>query len=106
VIDTLVQVYQAHEIPIYVIFDNDAGIKAVDRDYNRVICGLLDIDETDAPPACVTSDHAVLSGDWEAQMKADLETIQAGLYDAAVAADGRRNAKRNRIVIRYDEILR
>lgn len=85
VIDTLVQVYRAHAIPTYVVFDNDAGARPQDRDANRVICRLIGIDETDAPPAQITANHAVLGGDWEAQMKADLESVQAGLYDALVA---------------------
>lgn len=105
VIDTLVQVYRAHEIPTYVIFDNDAGIRAQDRDYNRVICRLLGVGETDAPAACVTASHAILRGDWEAQMKADLETVQADLYDALVAearqALGIRPDKNKPLVARY-----
>ncbi len=105
VIDTLVQVYQAHDIPTYVIFDNDAGIKAQDRDYNRVICRLLDIAETDAPAACVTRDYAILAGDWEAQMKADLENVQPGLYDQLVTEArqtlGIRPDKNKPLVARY-----
>lgn len=105
VIDTLVQVYQAHEIETYVIFDNDAGIRAQDRDYNRVICRLLKINETDAPSASVTANYAILRGDWEAQMKADLDAIQAGVYDALVAevrqALGIRPDKNKPLVARY-----
>lgn len=81
VIDTLVQVYDAHQIPAYVIFDNDDGIRAEDKNYNRVMCRLLALTETDAPAAAITSHYAILSGNWEAQMKADLERMRAGLYD-------------------------
>ena len=84
VIDTLVQVYQAHEIPTYVIFDNDAG-RTQDREANKVMCRLLGIAETEAPAPQITAKYAVLGGDWETQMKADLEAIDAGLYDRLVA---------------------
>lgn len=84
VIDTLVQVYHAHEIPTYVIFDNDAD-RLQDRDANRVMCRLLGIPETEAPAPQITKNHAVLGGDWETQMKGDLEAIEAGLYDRLVA---------------------
>jgi putative ATP-dependent endonuclease of the OLD family len=80
VMDTIVQVYQAHEIPTYVIFDNDSGLKVQDRNYNRVICRLLKIDESDAPKSQVTSAYAILNGDWEAQMMVDLDEIRPGLY--------------------------
>jgi putative ATP-dependent endonuclease of OLD family len=104
-IDTLAQAYQAHEIPTYVIFDNDIGVKAQDRDSNRVICRLLGIPETDAPAAQIARTHAVLDADWEAQMKADLETVQAGLYDALVAearqAFGIRTGKNKPLIARY-----
>jgi predicted ATP-dependent endonuclease of OLD family len=81
VIDTLVQVYNAHQIPTYVIFDNDDRVQADDRHYNRVMCRLLGLPETDAPAAAISSRYAILSGNWEAQMKADLERVQPGLYD-------------------------
>lgn len=81
VIDTLVQVYRAHEIPTFVIFDNDEGLRAQDRNSNRVLCRLINIDETDAPPAALTPHYAILSGNWELQMKTDVEQIQPGLYD-------------------------
>lgn len=85
VIDTLVQVYRAHKIPTFVIFDNDAG-RPQDRDANRVMCRLLDIPEIDAPAPQIAASHAVLGGDWETQMKADLEVVEPGLYDKLVAA--------------------
>ena len=85
VIDLLAQIYQAHTIPLYIVFDNDDGIKASDREYNKVICRLLEIAETDLPVARVTANYAILSGDWEAQMKADLEAIETGLYENLVA---------------------
>ncbi len=104
VIDTLMQVYQAHEIPTYAIFDNDAG-RSQDRDANKVMCRLLGITETETPAPQIKANHAVLGGDWETQMKADLETIEAGLYDRLVA-DGRQNlgigaGKNKPLIARY-----
>lgn len=84
VIDTLVQVYQAHEIPTFVIFDNDAG-RTQDREANKVMCRLLGIAETETPAPQITAKYAVLGGDWETQMKVDLEPIEAGLYERLVA---------------------
>jgi putative ATP-dependent endonuclease of the OLD family len=49
VIDTLVQLYQAHKIKTYVIFDNDKGKTSDERAYNKVICRVLEIPETDLP---------------------------------------------------------
>lgn len=104
VIDTLVQVYRAHEIPTYVIFDNDAA-RPQDRDANRVMCRLLGIPETDAPAPQIAAAHAVLSGDWETQMKADLETEEAGLYDRLVSAArqelGIQTGKNKPLIARY-----
>lgn len=84
VIDTLVQVYRGHKIPTYAIFDNDTD-RPQDREANRVMCRLLGIDpETDTPAPEIAADYAVLDGDWEIQMKADLEITEAGLYDRLV----------------------
>jgi hypothetical protein len=99
------QVYQAHGIPTYVIFDNDFGVRSQDRDYNKVICRLLEINETDAPAAQIKPAYAILGGDWEAQMKGDLERIERGLYDALVAEArqtlGIRPDKNKPLVARY-----
>jgi putative ATP-dependent endonuclease of OLD family len=104
VIDTLVQVYQAHEIPTYTIFDNDAG-RPQDRDANKVMCRLLGIAETETPAPQITANHAVLGGDWETQMKADLEAIEAGLYDKLVASArqelGIQTGKNKPLIARY-----
>jgi len=67
VIDTLVQVYRAHAIPIYAVFDNDAG-RPQNRDANKVMCRLLAIEpETEAPTSEIAPGYAVLDGDWETQ---------------------------------------
>jgi len=105
VIDTLVQVYQAHKIPTYVIFDNDAG-QPRDREANKVLCRLLQIDpETETPSSEVAADYAILAGDWESQMKADLDVVEVGLYDRLVAAAkqdlGLQSGRNKPLVARY-----
>ena len=79
-IDTLVHVYQSHKIPVYVIFDNDDG-NSKERNANKVMCRLLGIPETESPAAGIHSSYGILNGNWEAQMKSDLEVLQNGLYD-------------------------
>ncbi len=95
VIDTLVQVYRGHEIPAYVIFDNDAG-RPQDREANKVMCRLLQIGpETETPAPEIAPGYAVLGGDWESQMKVDLDAIEAGLYDNWSPPGGRSLACRS-----------
>jgi putative ATP-dependent endonuclease of OLD family len=105
VIDTLVQLYRSHALPVFVIFDNDAGAAAEDRAYNRVLCRLLGIEETDMPDAQVHDAFAILSGNWERQLEADLEQLQPGLYvelvDEARQALGVRTNKNKPLVARY-----
>lgn len=83
VIDTLVHVYQSHEIPIYVVFDNDHG-KAAERNANKVMCRLLGIPETETPDSTISSLYAILDENWETQMRSDLDAIQPRLYDQLV----------------------
>ena len=84
VIDTLAQLYSAHRIPTYVIFDNDEGAHADDRAYNAALCRLLGLEESDAPPAQVNNKFAILAGNWERQVAADLSKDHPGLYDELV----------------------
>lgn len=84
-IDTLAQLYAAHCIRTYIVFDNDSG-NASERTANRTLCRLLEIDETDHPTACVTAGYAILDGNWEKQCRKDMENIQAGLYDELEAS--------------------
>jgi putative ATP-dependent endonuclease of OLD family len=83
-IDTLVHVYQSHEIPIYVIFDNDHG-RPSERNANKVMCRLLGIPETESPAADITPLYAILNENWETQMRSDLDKIQAELYNQLVS---------------------
>ncbi len=80
-IDTLVQVYQAHDIPVYVIFDNDKNKPEEQREYNKVICRLLGITETNLPLAQVGENFSVIDQNWEYQMKTSLDLIEHGLYE-------------------------
>ena len=78
-IDILAQVYQAHQIPVYIVFDNDKG-RRDSHASNRVLCRLLNIIEADTPNPQITDKFAVMDGDWESQMSNDLEVVEAGLY--------------------------
>ena len=84
-IDTVAQLYMAHDIPVFVVFDNDADKGVADRQSNRVVCRLLGIPETDLPAPQVADKFAVLGGDWEAQIAADLAEWP-GWYDGQVQA--------------------
>jgi putative ATP-dependent endonuclease of OLD family len=79
-IDTLAQLYDAHGIRTYVVFDNDSG-NASEKVANQTLCRLLKLPEVDEPAACVTDRYAILHGNWEKQCRKDVELIQLGLYD-------------------------
>lgn len=105
VIDTLFHVYQAHKIPTFTIFDNDEDSKPKDREYNKVLCRLLDIDESDMPSPTISDTYAVLKGDWEKETCAGLNISNKGLYEK-LESDARENLglppKRNKpLVARY-----
>jgi putative ATP-dependent endonuclease of OLD family len=103
-IDTLAQLYQAHEIRTYVVFDNDTdnGREAVP---NRTLCRMLGLPEEDTPTARVTDNFAILGGNWEKQSEQDLELISPGAYRAAErearAALGLAADRNKPIVARY-----
>lgn len=84
-IDTLVQLYRAHKIRTYTIFDNDTENNS-ERAANRTLCRLLQIPEEDTPVARVEDDFAILSGNWEKQSKQDIEQIEPGLYETTERA--------------------
>ena len=79
-IDTLAQLYQAHSLRTYIVFDNDGG-KSSEKSANRTLCRLLGLQEVDEPASCVMETYAVLQMNWEAQCRADVEAIESGLYD-------------------------
>lgn len=82
-IDTLAHLYAAHGIRSYVIFDNDAGQNAHDRAYNKTMCRLFDLPETDLPKATVESNYAILDGNWENQCSSDF-FVGHDMYDALI----------------------
>ncbi len=84
-IDTLAHVFEAHKIPIYIIFDNDEHGNERDRRYNGVLCKLLNIPPTNNPTPVVDMSYAILKGNWEIQCRHDLEPTNPGLYDRIIA---------------------
>lgn len=79
-IDTLVQLYRAHGVRTYVVFDNDDG-NSSEKAANRTLCRLLGITEADAPAARVDGEFTILAGNWEKQSRTDADVFQHGLYD-------------------------
>ncbi|MBU2359580.1 MAG: AAA family ATPase [Alphaproteobacteria bacterium] len=104
-LDTVQHVYHAHQIPTYLIFDNDETGKADDRKYNEVLCRLLNIEETITPSPIISNDYAILKCDWETETETELEALHPGLYQTLVD-EARSNLglqpKRNKpLVARY-----
>lgn len=87
-IDMLVQLYAAHGIRTYVVFDNDSADPASARSKNHVLCRLLGLPEVDVPAACVTDAYAILEQDWEAESRAGVDAMRPGAY-AEYHAEGR-----------------
>lgn len=105
VIDTLVHLYHCHEIKTYVIFDNDKNKQAGEREFNKILCRLFGIDETDLPAAVIADHYAIMDGDWEGQMEIDVNLSFPGLYQT-LAAEARaslqiRGNKNKPLVARY-----
>ncbi|MCP9223380.1 AAA family ATPase [Erythrobacter sp. LQ02-29] len=89
VVDTLVHLYSAHEIPVYTIFDNDKAKPPAKRAFNKTLCRMLGLPETDLPLAIVAANYAVMDGDWENQMATDVDAEWgAGTY-AQLTTDAR-----------------
>ena len=88
-LDTIVHLYQAHQLPVYVIFDNDSDKGVQAHAGNRLLCRLLAIPTIDVPPEEVAATFAVLERNWEHQLDSDLDELEFGLYDQ-FATDARR----------------
>lgn len=86
-IDTLVQLYEAHAIRRYIIFDNDVE-NDQEKTTNRTLCRLLAQPEADVPPAQIHNDFAIVDGNWEKQFQAELDAMEVGLY-AKLEGDAR-----------------
>jgi hypothetical protein len=76
-----------------------------ERAYNKVICRVLEIPETDLPPPNISDHYAILDGNWEQQVQADLASIDPNLYFKLVAearaALGIKGNKNKPLVARY-----
>lgn len=79
-IGMLAQIYRAHGIRSYIVFDNDEGQANLEKAHNHTMCRLLGMPEVDIPTACVQSEFSVLQGDWESNCRANVDTVQSGLY--------------------------
>lgn len=96
-LDTFYHLYTALGFPTYVVFDNDSGehAKAAARAAekpalrdkmrsieaaNERLTGLFGLEGGVMPPPAVGEKTAVLNGDFETTMQADLEAVRPGLY--------------------------
>ncbi|WNO53175.1 ATP-dependent nuclease [Stakelama saccharophila] len=84
VLDTLVHLYGAHDIPTYVIFDNDKNGTPAERNFNMTLCRLLGRPETDLPAPVVAANYAILDGDWEHQVEHDVDALYGAGYYASL----------------------
>jgi putative ATP-dependent endonuclease of the OLD family len=80
-IDSFYHLYRAHEIPVYVVFDNDRGGRSEDIAPNAMLTRMLGLEESDMPDGAIEDAYAILEGDFEKTIKADLECDRPGLYD-------------------------
>ncbi len=58
-LDAYYQLYKAHEIPVFVVFDNDSNKTGKDREWNKVLTRMLGLSETDDPAHQVGTNYAV-----------------------------------------------
>lgn len=80
-LDTLHQLYDGLGFPVFILFDNDIGGTTKDIPLNKVLTRLLSLPENECPSPVVSSRYAILQPDFEGTIKAEVEKIQAGLYD-------------------------
>jgi putative ATP-dependent endonuclease of OLD family len=80
-LDQLYQLYDAHQIPIYLIFDNDLGGRPDEVACNKVLLRMLGQVEETMPAAVVCDRYAIINGNYERAIKADLEQEYDGLFD-------------------------
>ena len=84
-LDGLHQLYEGLGFPVYLIFDNNVGGDTKDIRLNKVLTRLLGQIENERPVPVVTPRYAILQPDFEGAVRADIETIEAGLYNALKA---------------------
>lgn len=80
-LDALHQLYNGLGFSVFLLFDNDIGGTTKDIPLNKVLTRLLSLQEDENPPPIVSSHYAILQPDFEGTIKAEVENIQAGLYD-------------------------
>lgn len=90
-LESLYQLYRGLGRKVFVVFDNDVGKRArsaQDRESrkvsNRRLTRLLGLGEQEEPPATITDACALMDGDFEATVRAEVEAVSPGTYDAAV----------------------
>jgi putative ATP-dependent endonuclease of OLD family len=76
----LYRLYEGLGFPIYLVFDNDAGSNGNEKDTNRKLTTIAGLLPDERPAACVTSNCAILAGDYEKSLKAEVEAIVPGLH--------------------------
>jgi len=87
-IESLHHLYEGMGFLVYAVFDNDVGMPsngARDREKkalsNRRLTKLLTGTEADWPPGLVSSAYAILEGDFEKVIKAEIGELESGLYE-------------------------
>jgi putative ATP-dependent endonuclease of the OLD family len=79
-LDQLFQLYTAHGIPVYIVFDNDEGGEPKDIHHNRILTRMLGLPEQEMPAPVVSDRYAVIGKTYERAIEADLNAMQPGLY--------------------------
>ena len=102
-LDSLWQLYRAHEIPVFLTFDNDQHSqgKEQDRALNEVLTRMLGLEQTRSPAHAITDTYAILQGDLENVLERETDLFQGGLY-AQLKAEAQQTVGRGKpLVARY-----
>jgi putative ATP-dependent endonuclease of OLD family len=84
-LDALHQLYEGLGFPVFLLFDNDICGDAKDIPLNKILTRLVGLPENERPAPVVAARHAILQPDFEGTVRAEVEKIQAGLYDTLKA---------------------
>ena len=79
-LDALFDLYRMHEIPVFVMFDNDEGGESRDQAHNLVLSQMLWGVEEPLPSPEIQPTYAVLKRDFEATLQREVDAVQPGLY--------------------------
>ncbi|OBQ66485.1 DUF2813 domain-containing protein (plasmid) [Mesorhizobium loti] len=88
-LDSFWQLYQAHQIPTFLLFDNDSGKAERDRGMNAVLTRMLGIAETVSPAAIVGETYAIIEDTLESLLQAEVDAESPGHY-ALLKAEAQR----------------